>query len=112
MTDRLLLATLGLHPARTRQLLSDWGSAAAVLRAIRVGQIDVAPSVRARLEVDVEALLRGSGAGVVLREECPPALAELPDAPDLLFVCGRLPAGPSVAIVGTRAATAYGLEVA
>lgn len=112
MTDRLLLATLGLHPARARQLLSDWGSAAAVVRAVRIGQIDVAPSVRARLEVDGEALLRGSGASVVLREECPPVLADLPDAPDLLFVRGRLPAGPSVAIVGTRAATAYGLEVA
>ncbi|MBT8201792.1 MAG: DNA-protecting protein DprA [Acidimicrobiia bacterium] len=112
MRDRVMLATLGLHPARVRRLLSDWGSAAAVLRAIRIGQIDVAPSVRDRLGVDGDELVRQSGATVLPREKCPAGLGELPDAPDVLFVRGHVPAGPSVAIVGTRAATAYGLEVA
>ena len=33
-------------------------------------------------------------------------------APDLLFVRGRLPQQPGVAIVGTRRCTSYGLELA
>lgn len=43
----------------------------------------------------------------------PPLLASIPDAPFVLWVRGRLDsAKPSVAIVGSRAATPYGLEAA
>ena len=42
----------------------------------------------------------------------PEHLAVLPDAPDVLFVRGRLPVRPGVAIVGTRRCTRYGLGVA
>jgi DNA processing protein len=53
-------------------------------------------------------------------ERYPPALAELPDAPAVLYVAGDLgrflalvEAGrPSVAVVGARRASSYGLEVA
>ena len=42
----------------------------------------------------------------------PDALAELPDAPDAVFVRGALPQRPAVAIVGTRACTRYGRTIA
>jgi DNA processing protein len=42
----------------------------------------------------------------------PPLLAEIPDAPDRIYVRGRLPDAPCVAIVGSRACTAYGRDVA
>lgn len=43
----------------------------------------------------------------------PDLLAEIPDPPAALFVKGSMPPpGPKVAVVGTRAATAYGLRTA
>jgi DNA processing protein len=42
----------------------------------------------------------------------PEHLALLPDAPDVLFVKGELPADPGVAVVGTRKSTAYGRGLA
>lgn len=111
--ERMQLAGLGIHPSRARTLLDSWGSAAAVLRAIRLQQVDVAAGVRRRLDWDVSAAVRSTGADVVIREEFPSGLRDLPDAPDLLFVRGApLPTQTGVAIVGTRAATAYGLAVA
>ncbi len=54
------------------------------------------------------------GARVVTRLDpgYPQALAELPLAPPVLSIAGDVPAGPAVAIVGSRRADAYGLEVA
>lgn len=45
-------------------------------------------------------------------DEYPGQLAELELPPAVLYRRGRLPAGPAVAIVGSRAADPYGLEVA
>jgi DNA processing protein len=42
----------------------------------------------------------------------PRALRDLKDAPPRLYVRGRLPRAPAVAIVGARAATPYGLAIA
>ncbi len=42
----------------------------------------------------------------------PAHLDDLPGAPDVLFVRGRLPAEPGVAIVGTRRCTRYGMGLA
>ncbi|HXU33414.1 MAG TPA: DNA-processing protein DprA [Thermoanaerobaculia bacterium] len=42
----------------------------------------------------------------------PQALGQLPLAPPVLTIAGELPTGPAVAIVGSRRADAYGLEVA
>jgi DNA processing protein len=42
----------------------------------------------------------------------PPALADLSDAPERVYLRGRLPQGPMVAIVGSRAATPYGIGIA
>lgn len=54
------------------------------------------------------------GARVVTRfdPDYPQALSELPLAPPVLSIAGDLPSGPAVAIVGSRRADAYGLEVA
>lgn len=115
--DRLRLAFVGMHPSRSRTLVERWGSSAAVLRAILRGAIRVPDHARRVAGEDaeehrrvltamhVEVLYRGDG--------CYPAhLAELPDAPDVLFLLGRLPVGPGAAIVGTRRATTYGLRLA
>jgi len=42
----------------------------------------------------------------------PPLLAAISDAPERLYVRGRLPDAPCVAIVGSRACTSYGRDVA
>ncbi len=111
-SDRLRLASLGLHPDRVRKLLVDWGNARAVLRAVERGQVEVSAAVRDRLDVDAAAAARAAGASVLLREELPDALASLPDAPDLLYLRGVLSSLPGVAIVGSRRATSYGLRLA
>lgn len=110
-TARLRLALLGMHPDRVRSLLAERGSAAAVLRAIQSGQIDVRDTVRERLG-DSGHLSSADVAAVAMREDLPAHIAGLPDAPDLLFVQGELPAAPGVAIVGTRRATGYGKRLA
>jgi len=112
VSDRLLLASLGLHPGRVRRLLAEWGTAGAVLRAIRLGQIEVAGSSRDRLVGDPALAAQRAGAELVVREDLPAGLAGLPDAPDLLYVRGTLTVEPAVAIVGTRRATTYGLGIA
>lgn len=42
----------------------------------------------------------------------PALLREIADPPQRLYIRGRLPEGPAVAIVGSRRASAYGLDVA
>lgn len=44
--------------------------------------------------------------------ELPELLAAIPDAPEHLYVRGQLPPAPCVAIVGSRACTPYGRDVA
>ncbi|NNC91930.1 MAG: DNA-protecting protein DprA, partial [Acidimicrobiia bacterium] len=87
-------------------------TARAVLRAIELRQIDVVDAVRDRLAVDAAEAARRADAAVLLREDLPARLAELPDSPDLLYIRGQLPAAAGVAIVGTRRATTYGLRLA
>ena len=61
------------------------------------------------------ASARRIGAAIVtlVDAEYPRTLADLgPQAPPVLYVRGKLPDGPGVAIVGSRKADVYGLEVA
>lgn len=114
---RLRLAFCGLHPDRAARLVRDLGSPAAVLAALTEGRIRApeaargaaalsAAACRERLgRLRVTPVFRG-GAGY------PEHLGDLPGAPDVLFLKGRLPAGPGVAIVGTRRCTRYGLGLA
>ncbi len=66
----------------------------------------------ARRELDG---IQRRGLSMILREDAayPPLLREIADPPAALFVRGTLDlTGPMVALVGTRAATAYGLRTA
>lgn len=48
----------------------------------------------------------------VVEEEYPPPLLDLPLPPPVLYLRGETPARPALAIVGSRKASAYALEVA
>ncbi|MBN2112938.1 MAG: DNA-processing protein DprA [Acidimicrobiia bacterium] len=114
---RLRLAFCGLHPERARRLVGDLGSPGAVVAALAAGRVRVPEAVRATASLDAAVCRRRLAAlevGCLLRGDpgYPPHLSELPDAPDVLFVKGRLPAVPGVAIVGTRRCTRYGLGLA
>jgi DNA processing protein len=117
MSDaRLQLAFAGLHPERTRRLLDLHGPSGAVA-AVERGAAKTTARIRAEVAVPADVRrreLRDAGIEVVLHggPGYPPHLAELPDAPDLLFVRGHLPMEPGVAIVGTRRCTTYGRRLA
>ncbi len=66
---------------------------------------------QARAEEDCA---RRCGARLLTRADAdyPPPLLDLPLPPAVLTVAGELPTGPAVAIVGSRRASAYGLEAA
>ena len=55
---------------------------------------------------------RGIGAVTLADEDYPAMLAEIPDPPPALFVSGEVPQGPTVALVGSRKASATGVEAA
>jgi DNA processing protein len=48
----------------------------------------------------------------LMDEHYPEKLAEIPDPPPALFVNGEVPEGPTVALVGSRKASATGIEAA
>lgn len=115
--QRLRLAWLGFHPDRARGLRREWGGAGAVLEAIGRGEVAVSEGIRSRLDAganEIEDCLGEAGARAVFAgdPEFGDSLSGLPDAPDVLFVRGVLPAGPGVAVVGSRASTAYGRRLA
>ncbi|MCJ7725861.1 MAG: DNA-processing protein DprA, partial [Acidimicrobiia bacterium] len=114
---RLRLAMTGLHPDRMRALVESCGSAAAVLRAVGRGRVEVSRRAMAALARPASELRRVLGdlgvRPVYLGDgDYPPSLGGIPDAPDVLFVRGTLPAVPAVAVVGTRRCTAYGRNLA
>lgn len=111
----LRLAYVGMHPTRRRTLIERYGSSKAVISRIKRGSERVPDHARLAAEVPAAERRRqlGSmGIRVVMKEDMPPHLAELPDSPDLLFVRGELPSQPGVAVVGSRKASAYGLRLA
>ena len=118
MTEaRIRLAYAGLHPTRRRSLVEQYGSAAAVVSRVARGAIDVPDAARAAVTVsaaDRRAELSAAGFRLVSidDDEYPPVLSMLPDAPEVLFVRGRLEADRGVAVVGTRRCTAYGKALA
>ncbi|MCB2224884.1 MAG: DNA-protecting protein DprA, partial [Actinobacteria bacterium] len=114
---RLRLATAGLHPDRARALMGEHGSAEAVLRAVRRGEVAVSPRAGAALRLpigEVRRMLRGLGVRVLFLGGAgyPAALGDLGDPPDVLFARGEVPDAPAVAVVGTRRCTGYGRSLA
>ena len=102
---------LALDPVAAAELLRATGSPRKALAASR-RQCRSAPS---DLEAAIERLrTMGARALPLLSPAYPPRLARLSDPASLLLVRGDIDAlaAPSVAIVGSRAATAYGLDTA
>jgi DNA processing protein len=111
------LAFAGMHPARRAGLVERLGSAGAVVRAIGDGSVGLPPGPRAAVlgaAGRLRAILREAGVRAVMRgyRGYPRHLGMLPDAPDVLFVKGRLPEDPCVAVIGTRRSTRYGRSLA
>lgn len=106
------LAFSGLNPSTAGRLLSTARPEVVQARARSRMRDD-----EARFDVsadDRRNQLAALGARFVARGdvEFPEWLAGMPDAPWWLFVTGSLAEAPGIAVVGSRRATAYGLEVA
>jgi DNA processing protein len=113
---RLRLAFAGLHPDRLRSLLAASGLRR-TLTGLQTGKLKTTDRVRAAIAVPAaerRSQLAAAGIDAVFRgdDNYPEHLAALPDAPDVLFVRGSLPAVPGVAVVGARRATGYGRRIA
>lgn len=110
----------GVGPRTVRRWIDAAGSAAAAWRglpALAAGHRDLAAVLTARAAIDgaaVVARARAQGLAVLVwTDPCYPALLRaIADPPPALFVRGTLDEGPAVAVVGARAATAYGLAAA
>ncbi len=128
LRDHLALALVpGLGPKLTAALMLHFGTAAAARRAT-VNELLRIPLIGDKLAqsfaqsfrtVDVDAeerlLIAHNVRAVILgREDYPLRLTEIADAPPLLYFRGEItPADSnSIAIVGSRACTSYGLKTA
>jgi DNA processing protein len=118
-----LCLTPGLGSSSIRQLLSAFGLPANVLaanaaelsRCVGAAQARAIRSAEAQpaLERALAWLEEPGHAVITLEDACyPGTLLETPDPPNLLYACGRLDllSRPSLAIVGSRNATAQGLR--
>jgi DNA processing protein len=113
---RLRLAFAGLHPDRVR-ILVDRHGLRGTLRGLQAGRLETTERVRAAIAVPAEDRFEQLATAGIQPLFCgedhyPQQLAALPDAPDVLFVRGRLPARPGVAVVGARRSTSYGRRIA
>lgn len=113
--DLVRLAHTGANPDMIRRLVAESGCAGAVRRLRTSAKTSV--TVRQALDIAVEERLeRLATLGVALVDaddsRYPPSLVELPDRPLWLFCRGVVDPHPGVAVVGSRRATRYGIEVA
>jgi DNA processing protein len=114
-------------PIRVRQLLEHFGDAPAILRASKqrllsvqgIGEDTAEAIARWEKTIDLASELKriqDFGCHILTQgdEDYPPMLREIYDPPIVLYVKGSLTAKDrnSVAIVGSRQTTHYGLEVA
>jgi DNA processing protein len=86
-----------------------------LLEAVAPSEISRTLAARDALDLEAErAAYASAGLRAVCRHEAgyPPALHDDRAAPPILAWAGTLPAGPAVAVVGTRRASPDGLEVA
>lgn len=113
--DLVRLAHTAANPETIRRLVAESGWAGAVRRLASSSRSS--PAVKAALDIPAEVRQeRLAEIGVELVTEgddrYPPSLAELPDHPLWLFMRGSVDPGPGVAVVGSRRATRYGIEIA
>lgn len=116
MSAAVRLAFVGMHPARRRDLEAARGGPDALLAGILDGSVAVPEHALAVARRPAEDLLQSLTEDVTLildgDRAYPTALRDLPDRPAALFLRGERPDGPSVAVVGARRATRYGLGLA
>lgn len=112
--DALRLAWSGIPPDRLARMVSGGGGAEAVVAQLRAGDPD--EELRTVLdgpESELHRRLERLGVGFVTRDGFPRALVEVEEPPAHLFTKGGgFRDMAAVAVVGSRAATAYGLRVA
>ncbi len=117
----------GIGPARLKQLLRRFDSPTGVLQAPaaeldkcrflseqQIRTIGQADTLRRAADIELDKLARLGGQVLTLADKAYPALLrQTAQPPPVLFVRGRteLLCSPSVAIVGSRAATSYGRRV-
>ncbi|MBN1249720.1 MAG: DNA-processing protein DprA [Anaerolineae bacterium] len=116
----------GIGPVRLRALIhafgdvkSAWSASESDLRALDMNQRAMGNFLRVRRATNLDQLvadLESAGVHALTWEspEYPALLAQIPDPPPVLYVRGEITPEDewSVAMVGTRKATAYGREVA
>jgi DNA processing protein len=117
----------GVGPAKVHALIDHFGDLETAWQAephdlkeagLDRRSIENLLATRAKIDLDQEIdRVKKAGARIVIWEDAdyPPLLKNLPDAPPLLYVKGQLTTADrewTVAIVGTRRATAYGRQVA
>ncbi len=117
----------GVGPARLRALIDHfgdladaWNAASNDLKEAGLDRRSIENLIAARQSIDLDReveRVEKAGAKVMLWEDAdyPPLLRNLPDAPFVLYVKGELAQADrdwTVAIVGTRRASAYGRQAA
>lgn len=115
----------GLRPDQVAALLRKFGTPAAVYGSpTRELESEVGPTAARPIAEGPEALLPGARAELDRADalghralvwgdpQYPQLLAEIGDAPAVLYVRGAIPAGPRFSIVGSRRGTARGRETA
>jgi DNA processing protein len=106
---------LVLYPSDAKRALAITGHPAQALALARKWRPDLPPSRSREIEIQLRVLKRlGACLLPISSAHYPARLSHLTDAPAVLSLLGQVEAlsGPSVALVGARAATVYGKEVA
>ncbi|MFV1970612.1 MAG: DNA-processing protein DprA [Acidimicrobiia bacterium] len=111
------LAFAGLAPARVDRLLDRYASAERVVAAIDRHRVKISERIRGSVAVDAATRKQQlDDLGVTLRFQgtsgFPERLAAYDGHPRWLFTRGSDLPRPAIGIVGTRACTTYGLELA
>ncbi|MEZ5175876.1 MAG: DNA-processing protein DprA [Acidimicrobiia bacterium] len=111
------LAHGALAPRRVDELIDRFGTIDAAVDAVERGLPRLPDASQQAIRVDRatrEAELLALGVEFVMAgdESYPGRLTNYDGAPRWLFVRGRMPEGPAIGIVGSRACTAYGRELA
>ncbi len=108
MTDATAIAGAATNAGASAAGAGDAGAGAAF--AAIAAKVTEAVAIAAA--VTAAAAAQGARAITVLDPDYPRELAGIALPPPVLFVRGQLPAAPAVAIVGSRLADGYGLEIA
>lgn len=118
MSDALMqLAFGGLSPRRVDSLLATHGTPESVVKAVAGRRTSLSEVAAREMRIPVSersAALAGLGVTWAPRDAdtYPQRLRRFDDAPRWLFVRGTIREGPSIAVVGTRTCTPYGIELA